>query len=73
MGKSDDCESQEYAGKSFGFASEIGIELWEHDKNDPNDRMDARKITVSDAGLGKREVNVSGGGASYDMRHIVEP
>jgi hypothetical protein len=73
MGKFDDDESKKYNDKNFSFVSEIVIELWERDTTDPNDKIGTRKITASDAGLGKKEVNFSGSGASYDMWYVVEP
>jgi hypothetical protein len=73
MGRFDDDESKDYNDKSFNFVSEIVIELWEHDKYDPNDRIGAEAITSADTGLGKKKVNFSGSGASYDMWYVVDP
>jgi hypothetical protein len=70
LGTFDDDVSKSYIDMNFSFVSEIVIELWERDTIDLNV---TRKITASDAGLGKRRVNFSGSGASYDMWYFVDP
>jgi hypothetical protein len=73
MGKFDDDDSINYNNKNYSFVSEIVIELWEHDTTDPNDKLGTEKITAADAGQGRKKVNFSGSGASYDMWYVVDP